>query len=158
MDIEKSSADIRIWPPMVYIGTLFAGWLIDRFSWWHLVIPLPHFLERMVAGLALVLGFGIMMTAIGLFKKAGTESEPWKRVSALVTDGVYRWTRNPMYLGMTLIYLGFAIYMDSLITLLLIVPVTFWITRNVIEKEEAFMTARFGSEYLAYRERVGRWF
>lgn len=158
MDIEKSSAEIRIWPPMVYIGTLIAGTIIDHFSWWKLEIPLPHFLERMVAGLALVIGFGIMMTAIGLFKKAGTESEPWKRVSALVTDGVYRWTRNPMYLGMTLIYLGFAIYMDSLITLLLIVPVTFWITRNVIEKEEAFMTARFGTEYMAYRERVGRWF
>ena len=158
MDIEKSSADIRIWPPMVYIGTLFAGWLIDRVSWWKVEIPLPHFVERMVAGLAIVIGFGILMTAIGLFKKAGTPPEPWKQVSALVTDGVYRWTRNPMYLGMTLIYLGLAIYIDSLITLLLIVPVTFWITRNVIEKEEAVMTARFGSEYLAYRERVGRWF
>jgi len=158
MDIEKNSAGIRIWPPMVYIGTLFAGWLIDRVSWWKVEIPLPHSLERMVAGLAIVIGFGILMTAIGLFKKAGTPPEPWKQVSALVTDGVYRWTRNPMYLGMTLIYLGFAIYADSLITLLLIVPVTFWITRNVIEKEEAAMTARFGSDYLAYRERVGRWF
>lgn len=158
MNIDKSSAEIRIWPPMVYIGALFAGWMIDRFSWWHLGVPLPHFLERMVAGLAIVIGFGILMTAIGLFKKAGTPAEPWKQVSALVTDGVYRWTRNPMYLGMTLIYLGLAIYIDSLITLLLIVPVTFWITRNVIEKEEAVMTARFGSEYLAYRERVGRWF
>jgi len=158
MDIDADSAGVRVPPPLAYLGTLLAGLAIDRFSFWHMGIPLPHWIERTVWGLALAGGFAIMLTAVGLFKKANTEARPWKTSTALVTDGVYRWTRNPMYLGMALIYLGFAVCADSLVSLLLLVPLIFWITRNVIEREEAYMTAKFGDEYRAYRERVGRWF
>ena len=158
MDIDKDSAGVNIPPPLAFAGTFVLGMVIDRLSWWKLEIPLGHWLERMIAGLALVAGFGIMMTAVGLFKKAGTETKPWKPASAVVTDGVYRWTRNPMYLGMGLIYLGLAVFFDSLITLLLLVPLFVWITRNVIEKEEAYMAAKFGEPYLAYKAATRRWF
>lgn len=158
MDIDKSSANIRVWPPLAFIVGLVFGYLIDCFSWWTIGIPLGHWLERAIGWTALVAGFAIMMTAIGLFKKAGTETEPWKQVSAFVTEGVYRWTRNPMYLGMCLIYVGVAFLSDSLVTLLLLAPVFFWVTREVIEKEEAFMAARFGEPYLAYKASTRRWF
>jgi protein-S-isoprenylcysteine O-methyltransferase Ste14 len=158
MNTDTSSANIKVWPPAAYLAGLAIGWGIDRLSWWHVGLPFGHWIERTLGWTALVAGFAIMLTAIGLFKKAGTETEPWKQVSAFVTDGVYRWTRNPMYLGMALIYIGVAFLSDSLITLILLVPVVFWVTRNVIEKEEAFMEARFGADYLAYRAKVGRWF
>lgn len=155
---ETNSANIRFWPPAAFLIGLAAGYMIDAISWWHIHLPLGHWLERKAGWLAVIVGFAIMLTAIGLFRKAGTETEPWKKVSALVTDGVYRWTRNPMYLGMSLIYVGVALLWDSAITLILLVPVVVWLTRNVIEKEEAFMTSRFGDAYLDYRARVRRWF
>ncbi|MEZ0244169.1 MAG: isoprenylcysteine carboxylmethyltransferase family protein [Sphingomonas sp.] len=158
MDTDKSSANIRAWPPAAYLIALGIGYLIDCFSWWKIELPLGHWLERAAGWTALVAGFAILMTAIGLFKKAGTDDEPWKQVSAFVTDGVYRWTRNAMYLGMALIYIGFAFLMDSLVTLILLVPVVFWLTREVIEKEEAFMAARFGEPYLNYKATTRRWF
>lgn len=158
MTSETNSANIRIWPPAAFLIAIAIGFVIDKISWWHVGIPLGHWLERRLGWVAVVAGLAIMMTALGLFKKAGTSPEPWKQVSALVTDGVYRWTRNPMYLGMALMQIGVALLYDSLVTLLLIIPVIFWITRNVIEKEEAFMAARFGAEYDAYRTKVGRWF
>jgi protein-S-isoprenylcysteine O-methyltransferase Ste14 len=158
IEIDSDSAGVKVPPPLAFIGTLVLGLAIDSFSWWKLEIPLGHWLERMVAGLALVAGFAIMMTAVGLFRKAGTDPKPWKPVTAFVTDGVYRWTRNPMYLGMALIYLGLAVFFDSLVTLLLLVPLFFWITREVIEKEEAYMAAKFGEPYLAYKASTRRWF
>ena len=158
MEADTDSAGVTVPPPLVFIGTLVAGLVLDHFSWWHFGLPIGRYLHRLLGWTGMVAGFAILMTAIGLFKKAGTDPKPWKTPTAFVTDGVYRWTRNPMYLGMALIYAGLAILNDSLITLLLLVPVVFWITRNVIEREEAYMSARFGAPYLAYKTSVRRWF
>lgn len=158
MQIDRDSAGVKIPPPLVFIGGLAVGLVLDQFLIFKIGIPLGGWLENMVGWVAFVAGAAIMLTAIGLFRKAKTNPEPWKPSTALVTDGVYRWTRNPMYLGMGLIYLGIAFFCDSLMALLLFAPVIFWITREVIEREEAYMTAKFGDEYRAYRERTGRWF
>lgn len=158
MEIDRDSAGVRIPPPFVFIGGLAAGLVLDRFLIFDLGIPLGNWLEHSIGWVALVAGAAIILTAIGLFRKAGTNPEPWKPSTALVTDGVYRWTRNPMYLGMALVYLGIAFLCDSVMALLVLVPVVFWITRQVIEREEAYMTAKFGDEYRAYRDRTGRWF
>ncbi len=158
MDIDRDSAGVKVPPPLAFIGTLVLGLAIDQFSFWHIGIPLGRWLERAISWTALIAGFAIMMTAVGLFKKAGTDPKPWKTATAFVTDGVYRWTRNPMYLGMGLIYLGFAIFADSLVSLLLFVPLFFWITREVVEKEEAYMAAKFGEPYLSYKAATRRWF
>lgn len=158
IQIDKDSAGVKIPPPLAFAGMLVVGLTIDALSWWKLELPLGSKLENLLGMVALIAGFGIMMTAIGLFKKAGTDPKPWKPATAFVTDGVYRWTRNPMYLGMGLIYLGIAIYLDSLISVLLLVPVFVWITREVIEREEAYMAAKFGEPYLAYKAVTRRWF
>ena len=158
MQIESDSAGVKFPPPLAFIGALIVGLAIDHFSWWHFGVPLTHYLRRMVGWLGVVAGFAIIMTAFGLFKKAGTAPEPWKTPSAFVTDGVYRWTRNPMYLGMALTYAGLAIVANSLIALLLLVPVIFWITREVIEREEAYLAVKFGEPYLAYKAQTRRWF
>lgn len=158
IEIDKDSAGVKIPPPLAFAGTLVAGLMIDKFSWWKLGLPLGEDMEQMLGISAFVAGFAIMMTALGLFKKAGTDPKPWKPDTAFVTDGVYRWTRNPMYLGMGLIYLGLAIYCDSLISVALIFPLFVWITREVVEREEAYMAAKFGEPYLAYKAATRRWF
>ena len=158
MQVDQDSPGISFPPPFIFLGVLALGLMIDRVSWWPMRLPLGNWLEDRLGWIAVIAGAVIILTALGLFKRAGTDSKPWKASSALVTSGVYRWTRNPMYLGMALIYAGIAICADSVITLLLLVPVVVVIQRDVILREEAYMESRFGAEYLAYCARVRRWF
>jgi protein-S-isoprenylcysteine O-methyltransferase Ste14 len=158
MDVDQDSAGVSFPPPLAFIGTLLAGLALDRFMWWTPGIPLGHWFVHALGLTAVIVGAAILLTAIGLFRKAGTDPKPWKTPSSFVTDGVYRWTRNPMYLGMALIYAGIALRADSLVTLLLLIPVLLWIRRNVIDREEAYMETRFGEPYRAYKGSVRRWF
>ncbi len=156
MDTDDDSARVKFPPPFAFLGTLLAGIALARFLG-QPELPLGHHFERGLGSLAIVAGVGIMLSAVGLFRRAGTDPKPWKTATALVTDGVYRWTRNPMYLGMVLTYAGIAIWLDSLVTLLLLIPLTIVIQKEVIEREEAYMAAKFGERYLAYKAQVRRW-
>ncbi|MDF7775011.1 isoprenylcysteine carboxylmethyltransferase family protein [Sphingomonas sp. AOB5] len=153
MNIEKDSPGVRFPPPLVFIGTLLIGVALGGPG-----IPMDRDWSDLIGWFGIVAGMSIVLTALGLFRRAGTRAEPWRESSAIVTDGVYRWTRNPMYLGMALTYAGIALLCDSLIALALLVPVIFVIQRQVIEREEAYLIARFGEPYRDYMARVRRWF
>lgn len=157
MDIDSDSARVKFPPPLVFLGTLLAGLALGGLLGQPRVPILSHSLQNLLGWLAIVLGTGTMMSAVGLFRRAGIEPRPWKATSGLVTDGVYRWTRNPMYLGMALIYAGIALVVDSLVALLLLVPVVLLIQREVIAREEGYLEAKFGQPYRAYRASVRRW-
>ena len=77
---------------------------------------------------------------------------------AIVEVGPYRWTRNPMYLGMTLVYLAVALWADSWMPMLLLWPLLETVKRGVILREERYLSEKFGEEYGRYKERVRRWF
>ena len=156
MKIDADSAQVRFPPPLVYLGFLLIGPLTER------VLPLRTFgLDRAVtlaAGALLFLaGAALVMAAVGLFKRAGTRPEPWTTSTSIVSDGVYRWTRNPMYLGMALIHAGLAFAMDSPVALLLLPAALLVIRTQVIAREERYLEAKFGEAYLAYKARVRRW-
>jgi len=78
-------------------------------------------------------------------------------VERLVTDGPFRYTRNPGYLGLTMLYAGIAVLRNSLWAILLLPVVLYVIGREVIGREERYLERTFGEEYLAYKTRVGRW-
>jgi protein-S-isoprenylcysteine O-methyltransferase Ste14 len=102
-------------------------------------------------------GFFVVFYAAGLFRKHKTAIKPFKESSALVTQGPYRFTRNPMYLSMTTALIGAAVVLGS-VSPLLVPPVFAWlITSLFIRKEEAMLTERFGEAYDAYRLQVRRW-
>jgi protein-S-isoprenylcysteine O-methyltransferase Ste14 len=95
--------------------------------------------------------------AAQLFRRAGTPVAPWETPSALVAVGPYRFTRNPMYLGLALCLSGLAIYLGTL-TPFLVIPLFAWvITALFILREEQRLEERFGSRYCAYKARVRRW-
>ena len=158
MDIDQDSAGVTFPPPLLFLGVLLAGLAIDHFSWLPIRLPLGETLERGLGWLLIVAGAAVILTAVGLFRKAGTNPEPWKPTSGIVTDGVYGWTRYPMYLGMASLYAGIAVLFDSVIALALLVPVVLVIQRQVIEREEAYLEGKFGEPYRAYKAKVGRWF
>lgn len=151
---RQDSAGVKVPPPLIYIAGLFAGVGLEQ------VVATPDLpgvwaLVAAVAGLAIaaVLDLG----ALRRFIRARTAAEPWKPSSALVTTGPYRFTRNPMYLGMAGLYAGISLTFGLLWSLALLPVVLVIIDRAVIAREERYLTRRFGETYLQYREQVRRW-
>ncbi|GAA0649904.1 methyltransferase family protein [Brevundimonas lenta] len=143
-------------PPLIYLSFLLVGWLLT-----HVVADPGLGLEpqvRRYAAFALIIG-GLVLegVAVGQFRSIGTRPEPWKPTTALVTNGLYRFSRNPIYIGFALMYAGFATAMDSLIALALVLPCLVVVDRFVILPEERYLSGKFGADYDAYRSKVRRW-
>ncbi len=141
-------------PPVWLVAFLVAGRL--QASW----LPLLRFRAWADwAGAALVLaGLLLMIAAVWELRRHHTTIDPREPPSAIVTTGVFAWSRNPIYLGDTLVLAGLALWWDSVLGLFL-VPVFVWvITRRFILKEEARLSELFGSEFADYSDRVRRWF
>ena len=157
MTETRDSAGVRFPPPFIYLIALLIGLGADQ-----LVTMLCCFGidKRLLIGAGTMLGtagLAIGLMAMGLFRRAGTNPEPWEPTHAIVTTGIYGVTRNPMYIGMALIYAGIAIGFDAPIALLLL-PIVIAIVRNeVIAREERYLTAKFGEAYTDYQRRVRRW-
>ena len=110
------------------------------------------------AGIApIAIGVAFNLWADSMFKKNRTTVKPHLKPTALMTSGVFQFTRNPMYLGMTLILLGVSICVGSLTAFISSVVFFFISERSFIPLEEASMEAAFGDSYLAYKQRVRRW-
>jgi protein-S-isoprenylcysteine O-methyltransferase Ste14 len=152
---ERDKAGVVAPPPLIYAGTLLLGVLLSR------RFPIPFLLPRAVAratGWQLVVG-GVVL--LGWFewamRRAGTPTNPYKPSSGIVTDGPFRYTRNPAYLSMTTIYAGIAALARASWALLLLPVALGVIRRGVIEREERYLERKFGEEYLRYKASVRRW-
>jgi len=141
-------------PPVYLLATLIAMGAL------HSYVPIARLVPSSYryGGLALLaFGVGIAVSAAGLFSKLGTPLVPFEKSTVVVTTGMYRFTRNPMYLGMVVGLLGVAILLGSLVSFL---PVPFFVAIihvQFIVNEERFMEELFGAEYLAYKRKVRRW-
>ena len=143
-------------PPLIFLGFLAAATVLEAIV--PLPIPVAHSLASCVAGVALAAG-GFVMIAIGTrrFAAAGTNIPPTLPTTALVVDGIYGRTRNPLYLGTTLIYLGLSVAAGSLWAIGLVVPLLWVINVGVVKREERYLERKFGDAYRAYKARVRRW-
>jgi protein-S-isoprenylcysteine O-methyltransferase Ste14 len=141
-------------PPLIYAGGLAAGLLANRP---YPVYFLPRGLSRGLGWLLIVAGVGIGVLGFREMRRAGTNVDPREPTTAVVTEGPYRFTRNPLYLGMTLIYCGIAARANTFPAVLLLPLVLFVMRRGVIEREERYLERKFGDEYLRYKVRVRRW-
>jgi protein-S-isoprenylcysteine O-methyltransferase Ste14 len=147
----------RLPPPLLYVAMLLLAHFLDR-RWPPGVLPAVWPAATRWIGLALILaGVVHSASAIALFVRSRTTIIPHGRSAALVTRGAYRWTRNPMYVGLTLAYLGIAALMCSSWALPLLVVPLYIIHRHVIPMEERQLAATFGRDYELYRARVRRW-
>lgn len=154
--IETDSAQVRFPPPLVYLGFLLLGLAIGA------AIGRPRLglgVElRLALGLLMVgLGLALVIAAGGLFRRKGTALEPWRPSTLVIDTGVYRWTRNPMYLGMAIAYAGAAVGLNSLVALALLPVALFAIQTQVIAREERYLKAKFGAAYHDYKRKVRRW-
>ncbi len=101
--------------------------------------------------------FKFATLGLGEFRRVGTQVSPLRPSTALATGGIYRYTRNPLYVSLAFIYLGIAAAMNGLWLLLLAVPLLVAIRYGVIAREERYLEAKFGEDYRQYKRRVRRW-
>ena len=150
------NAGVRFPPPLLYLLGLAAGWVAQRYR------PLPmttgQSLARSSLGiLAIAAALLLAFSAVLLFRRAGTSLIPNKPSAAFVTAGPYRFTRNPMYVSLVVLYLGLTLLTNSWWPMLFLPVVVLLIDRLVIAREERYLSSAFPVEYGAYAARVRRW-
>jgi len=148
---------VLVRPPRLYLGMLIAGilagWLLPA----QMLPVLPLAVRALLGPTALALGVALMIWAMRLFRRAGTPVPTSQTVRAIVTDGPYRYSRNPIYVALSLIYAGIALMAGSVPALLLLPVIWVVMTYGVIRREERYLATKFGVAYADYMARVRRW-
>ncbi len=154
MALKKDSPGVIAPPPLIYFG----GLAIGGFVTWHHPYPILPFVPAVVIGLGLI-GFGltVIFVAWRQMKAAKTNIEPWHPTTAIVDTGVYALSRNPIYVAMAEIYLGFTSLLNSFWFLPFLPLVLLIVHFGVIRREERYLESKFGDEYADYKKRVRRW-
>jgi protein-S-isoprenylcysteine O-methyltransferase Ste14 len=151
---DSSGAAVR--PPIAWALTVVIGLALDG------LYPLPFLPAAVpaawVGGLVFLAGLALLIWAATSFRRAGTQIQTTEPTTKIVAEGPYRYSRNPIYIGMFLGLVGLAIGFDSLWLLILLVPFFMVIRYGVVAREEAYLERKFSNVYLAYKSRVGRWF
>ncbi len=159
MTEPTTTPGVRFPPPLIFLIGLGAGLALEHLLFaWELVSPSLLLALRVLAGAFALTAAWLLLSALGGFRRKGNDPRPWREDTAFVGDGIYRHTRNPMYLGMALVYVAITLAFNSLWPLLTLGPVLFVIRHYVIGREEAYLTQRFGQTYTDYCSKVGRWF
>ena len=154
----EDAAGVVAPPPLIYLGFLVLGLGLGYL--WPLAIVRDHVAAaaRIGAGAVLVAaGIAIGIAGFLQFRRAGTDVRPDQPTTALVTDGIYRYSRNPLYIAQALIYAGIALAADSLWAFALLVPTLIVIRYGVIAREEAYLERKFGDDYRRFKTAVRRW-
>ncbi|MFZ5913754.1 MAG: methyltransferase family protein [Pseudomonadota bacterium] len=145
----------RIPPP--FVGIIFAVLML----WVAWAIPSLDYaaMRVIVAAVLAVAGLGVIASAILEFRRASTTVDPRfpSKASTLVQSGIFNRSRNPMYLGLTLILTAWALYLANLLALVLAALFVVYLNRFQIAPEERALQERFGAAYEEYKARVGRW-
>lgn len=154
---DASGPGVRVPPPLFFVGGWIAAWLLSR--WKPLAIDGAGASGPQVAvGTALVAaGLVLMGWALVTFRRARTPIIPMFPARLVVDRGPFGLTRNPMYLGLTMGYVGLAAVLNQSWPIVLLPVVLIALTKLVIAREEAHLTAAFGDEYRRYSARVRRW-
>ena len=156
METRANDLELLVPPLLVLLAAGLLMWLVAVFVT-ATRIDIPF---RTIIGWAL-LGAGVLIDVIGVlqFRRARTTFNPIKVDTAanLVTTGIYRLSRNPMYVGQTLMLLAWAVYLQNWLTLPLVAAFVFWIDRFQIVPEERVLEAKFGGQFQRYRGEVRRW-
>ncbi len=126
----------------------------------HIFFPVTRLFPaplRWIGLFIVVAGYALVIWTIRLFGRAGTTLRPFGKPTSLVVTGPYRWSRNPIYLGLALMQLGLGVLLDSALPFLVIPAFIIIMTRWFIRPEEEILQRAFGEENIAYRSRVRRW-
>jgi protein-S-isoprenylcysteine O-methyltransferase Ste14 len=155
IDDYKDRPNTIHWPPTLYLLTLAGAYVLQRIMPIPAWIPAPY--ATQIGWPLFVFGVTLGCVAIFGFRQLRTPVDPTARAVRLATDGIYAVTRNPMYLGAVIAFIGLGIARSSSWLLILTSFMVIALQRLAIEREEAHLEARFGDDYRRYKSRVRRW-
>ena len=136
-------------PPLIFAGALAIGLFVHRFF--------PGAGARLLGRVCMGISGMLAMSAFLEMRCAGTHVDPAQPATALVTQGPFRLTRNPLYLSLTLLYTGIALMVNSLWAIVLLPGALIVIRYGVINREERYLERTFDEQYLSYKAKVRRW-
>jgi len=151
---ENDAPGVITFPPVIFAIFFVIGYITDLAS----PVALGARDIRHIAAAATIGGAVALVLWAGMrFVRARTHVDVRKPATALVTDGPYRLSRNPMYIAASLLYAGVALWLSLVWTLMALIPCLVVLHYGVIAREERYLEAKFGQRYLDYRTRVRRW-
>ena len=153
-DTESDNAGVIAPPPLLYLGPLALGLMLHRV---RPITFLPRWLARVLGWTLLASGIAMSLWFFVTMTRAHTPIDPRKPVRRVITWGPFRFSRNPGYTSLAMIYAGIASVANTLWPLLFLPAVLAVIQRGVIEREERYLERTFGTEYRQYMARVRRW-
>lgn len=149
---QSPNAGVIAPPPLLYLGGLLVGYACHWISAWQ---PFLH--ARFLGILLVAFGVAVALWAVGTMARAKTPVDPSRTPTQLVRSGPFRWSRNPIYLAMTVASVGVAFALNNGWMVLWLIPVLVAVHYGVIRREERFLAAKFGDPYREYMGTVRRW-
>ena len=154
MDTANDHPGVIARPPLIFLVFLALGFVLDTI--WPVAV-VANDVQYPLGAILVVVGVALVTIAIRQFRRAGTNVETPKPAIVLVIDGLYRLSRNPIYIAVSLIHAGIAISADNAWALVGLIPVLIVLHYGVIRREERYLERKFGEEYRRYRRSVRRW-
>jgi protein-S-isoprenylcysteine O-methyltransferase Ste14 len=154
---DSGTAGVIARPPLLFLAALLLGLASDHLLLLPVAVPQADVVRWLIAGSLIAIGLALAASGIRNFSRAATPVPTNQTTRALVTTGVHGWTRNPIYLGMFVVYGGIGVAARSPWTLILTLPLAITIRYGVVAREEAYLERRFGDAYRHYKARVRRW-
>lgn len=156
VDSNEPGACVRFPPPLVYLILTLVGVAL-HYLVLPAAVPLGRAVSAVVGTVIGLMGLAIAMSARILFSRTGQSPIPWKPTPELIFNGPYRFTRNPMYLGVTVLQVGLGIAVNNLWISALALPALTIIHFMAVLPEEKYLTEKFGEPYKSYLTRVRRY-
>jgi protein-S-isoprenylcysteine O-methyltransferase Ste14 len=156
-DTDTRTAGVIARPPLLFLAALLLGFVLDRLLTVPFPVPGIDLIQWIVAGCLILIGLALFAAGVRSFLRAATPVPTNQPTRTLVTTGIHRWTRNPIYLGMFLVYGGIGVAARSPWILILTIPLALTVRYGVVAREEAYLERRFGDAYREYKARVRRW-
>ena len=154
---DTAVAGVIARPPFLYLTCLLLGLALDRVLPLPVALPEAALIQWTAGGGLILIGVAIVAAGIRNFSRAATPAPSNQPVRALATTGIHGWSRNPIYVGMFLLYAGIGLAARSPWVLILALPLAIALRYGVVAREEAYLERRFGDTYRDYKARVRRW-
>jgi len=154
---DTGTAGVIARPPLLFLAALLLGLASDYLVPLSFAVPEADLVHWMIAGFLILIGLALAAAGIRDFSRAGTPVPTNEPSRALVTTGIHGWSRNPIYVGMFLVYGGIGVATRSPWTLILTLPLAITIRYGVVAREEEYLERCFRDAYRDYKSRVRRW-
>jgi protein-S-isoprenylcysteine O-methyltransferase Ste14 len=151
---NKDNPGVLAPPPLIALVMIFAGFAAGLIKSLHFISGTPRYvIGAALLAVALIIG----LTSSFKFRKAGTNVDVRKATTKIVTDGLYAYSRNPIYVALVILLFAMSVLLNNLWIMIFIPAFVIIMRRGVIEREELYLAEKFGAEYTDYKQRVRRW-